>query len=177
MLFQIRLAFGFNTNLFETNILNLSVVVVIVVTVVGDALSTLLDQRRKTILVTVQEIDKKIRDAQKRLEDAQKSVENARLRAKEIRIQAIQTVDLENSKAKLQLKEDLRRLQRKSRQELQLERQRVVQSTTKKIVDLSLALAENILLERFKPQGAVSPRQNELNEIHIKKTFCQLKPS
>ena len=54
-----RQGFGFNTNLFETNVLNLAVVVGIVVTVVGDAVQSLLDQRRQNILSTLAEADKK----------------------------------------------------------------------------------------------------------------------
>jgi F-type H+-transporting ATPase subunit b len=60
-----RHGFGLNTNLFETNVLNLIVVVRIVVTVVGDALRNLLDQRRKVILSTLQEADKKKRERHK----------------------------------------------------------------------------------------------------------------
>ena len=67
-----RQGFGFNTDLFETNVLNLAVVVGIVVTVVGDAVQSLLDQRRQNILSTLAEADKKAREAQKRLEEAQK---------------------------------------------------------------------------------------------------------
>jgi F-type H+-transporting ATPase subunit b len=54
-----RHGFGFNTNLLETNVLNLRVVVRIVVKVVGESLRELLDQRRQTILSTLQEADKK----------------------------------------------------------------------------------------------------------------------
>lgn len=54
-----RHGFGFNTNLLETNVLNLRVVVRIVVKVVGDALRELLDQRRKAIVSTLTEADKK----------------------------------------------------------------------------------------------------------------------
>ena len=42
-----RQGFGLNTNLFETNLLNLSVVIAVVVTVVGDAFSEILAQRQK----------------------------------------------------------------------------------------------------------------------------------
>ena len=45
--------FGFNTNLFETNILNLAAVIGIVVIIVGDAVQSVLDQRRQNILLTL----------------------------------------------------------------------------------------------------------------------------
>ena len=67
-----RNGFGLNTNLFETNVLNLAVVVGVVVTVVGDALSTLLKQRRETILSTLQEADNKAIESKNRLDEAKK---------------------------------------------------------------------------------------------------------
>jgi F-type H+-transporting ATPase subunit b len=175
MLFQVSSAFGFNTNLFETNVLNLIVVVGIVVKVGGDALSTLLDQRRQTIVAALKETDKKIRDAQAQLDEARRAVEASRLRAEEIRIQAIQMADLETSKAQKQLKEDLVRLQEKSRQELQSERQRIIQGIVQKVADISLVSAENILFEVFRSQGTTSQKQRELNEIYVKEIFSQLK--
>ena len=80
----IRQGFGFNTDIFETNILNLAVVLGIVVVFVGDALSTLLSHRRKIVLATMQEADQKARKVQQQLEEAKKSVEVARQRAQEI---------------------------------------------------------------------------------------------
>jgi F-type H+-transporting ATPase subunit b len=65
MITLLRQGFGLNTNLFETNILNLAVVVGVVIKVVGDSLQSLLSQRRKTILSTLQEADLKAKKAKK----------------------------------------------------------------------------------------------------------------
>ena len=92
----IRYSFGLNINLLETNVLNLAVVVRIVVTVVGDALQTLLNQRRQVILSMLQEADKKAKDSQKRLKDARRAVEMARLLAQEIQTQATQIIEQES---------------------------------------------------------------------------------
>ena len=92
--------FGFNTNLFETNILNLVAVIGIVVIIVGDAVQSVLDQRRQNILLTLTEADKKAREARKRLEEAKKSVVCARYRAQEIRLQAIQIAEKTLSSSK-----------------------------------------------------------------------------
>jgi F-type H+-transporting ATPase subunit b len=177
MIVSIRASFGLNTNLFETNVFNLAVVLGIVVTVVGDAFSNLLDQRRRIILRTLKETDEKVIDAQKRLEKSRKAVEVSRLRARSIRAQANRMADLENSIVRQQLKDDLARLQEKSRQTLQYERQRKIQSIVKNIADASLASAENILLEILwtQGQGRVSSRQKKLNEIHVRETLCQFK--
>jgi F-type H+-transporting ATPase subunit b len=72
-----RHGFGFNTNLLETNVLNLRVVVRIVVKVVGESLRELLDQRRQTILSTLQEADKKKYILQQQLDTAKEAVKNS----------------------------------------------------------------------------------------------------
>ena len=108
-----RTGFGLNTNLFETNVLNLAVVVVIVVSIVGDALSTLLDQRRKIILSTIAEANQREKDAQNRLAEARISVELARKKSQEIRIQAVTIVEQESSTMQNQCKETLQQIKEK----------------------------------------------------------------
>lgn len=161
--------FGLNTNLFETNILNLTVVVGIVVTVVGDAIRVLLDQRRNTVLLILQEVDKKAREAQQRLEEARKAVETARLRAHEIRIRAIQASDQEKLTAKKQLERDLQQLQEIREKILQLEYQRTVQIITKEVTSLALDTAEDTLRVAFSSQSQNCSKHNELNDIKLKK--------
>lgn len=174
MIITIRQGFGINTDLFETNILNLSVVLGIVVTFVGDALRTLLDQRRKIILSTLQEVDQKAKEVQQRLEEARESVETARFRAQEIRSQAVQTVEQENIAIQQTLKNDLSRLQERGRQRIQLERQRIIQFVAKQVANMTLKRAEGILLMSFSSRGPAVSKQKELNDIHVRETFRRL---
>jgi F-type H+-transporting ATPase subunit b len=164
-----------NTNLFETNVLNLAVVVGIVVTVVGDALRTLLDQRRQVILSMLQEADKKARDSQKRLEDARRAVEMARLLAQEIRTQATQVIEQESLIRQKQLEEDFQRLQERRSQSIVLARQQAIQSVVNEVSQLAVASAENILLDALGPNGKIYLKQKDLNEIHVRESFYKLK--
>ena len=175
MIVIIRQGFGIKTNLFETNILNLRVVLGIVVTFVGDALRTLLDQRRKIVLLTLEEVDKKAREVQQQLEDAREAVETARSRAQEIRNQAIQTVEQENVKIQKILIDDLSRIEEIGKQSIKLERQRIIQSVAQQVAQMTLKIAERRLLITFSSQGRSSSKQKELNEIHVRETFRQLK--
>jgi len=167
--------FGLNTNLFETNILNLRVVIGVVRTVVGDAVRSLLDQRRKTILVTLQEVDQKARNAQQRLDEARAAVETARARAQEIRAQAIQTVEQESVIIQKKLKEDLQRRQEIRQQVLQLEQQQRRQTIAQKVANLAIMAAEDTLLIKLGPMGPMHAKQKELNEVHVRETFRKLK--
>jgi len=167
-----RAGFGFNTDLFETNVLNLAVVVGIVVVVVGNALSELLDQRRQIILSTLSEADKKVQEAQRQLEEARKSVETARLNAIDLRRKAVQTVEQENVVIQKQLKDRLQYLQDTGKQTIELERQRIVQNIAQQVANLALNRTEILLLSAFEQTNS---KQKELNEKHIRDTFRQLK--
>jgi len=170
----LRQGFGLNTNLFETNSLNLAVVLGVVIKVVGDSLRSSLDQRRQTILSTLQEADLKAKEANQRLEAAQRTLEKARVRSKEIRIQTVQVIEREKSIIQGQLEKDLRRLQERGNQAIQLERQRETQSISYQVSNLALTSAEDTLLKVLGSQGALNPKQKELNERYIRETFCQL---
>jgi F-type H+-transporting ATPase subunit b len=169
-----RQGFGLNTNLFETNLLNLSVVIAIVVTVVGDAFSEILAQRQKRVMSALQDADRKSQDAQKRWEDAEKSIKAARLRAQDIRRQAIQAVEQENRKAKEQLEIDLQRLRERGEQAIKLEYRRTVQIINKKVVTLALITAESTLRTTLCPQDQSSSKQVKLNDLYVSETFSRL---
>jgi F-type H+-transporting ATPase subunit b len=77
--------FGINTNIFETNIINLAAVVAIVVSFVGQNLSALLDERKKTILNNLQEASQRAAEAEQRLNAAKSQLESAKKKAVEIR--------------------------------------------------------------------------------------------
>jgi len=174
MMTLLRQGFGVNTNLFETNVLNLAVVVGVVIKVVGDSLRSLLDQRRQSILSTLQEADLKAKKAKERLEAAQRTLEEARLRVQEIRIQTVQAIEREKSIAQKQLERDLNRIRDSRDQAIQLERQRTIQLISHQISNLALNFAENILLNALESQSSSGLKQKELNEMHVRKTFCQL---
>jgi F-type H+-transporting ATPase subunit b len=169
-----RHGFGFNTNLLETNVLNLRVVVRIVVKVVGDALRELLDQRRQTILSTLQEADKKKYILQQQLDIAKEAVKIARITAEDIRSQSIQTIDQENYTIEEKLKKDLEILQQSSNQAIKLERQRAMQSITQQVISLAVKTAENKLIS-LNPKGPSYSKQKDLNNLHVKETFRKLK--
>jgi len=169
-----RNGFGLNTDLFETNVLNLAVVVGVVVVVVGDALSVLLKQRRETILLTLQEADTKAIEAKNRLDEAKKSVEESRIRANEIRLNAIQIAEKESKEVQKQAKSDLNRIQERNQKAMQLERQKTIQIVSQQVVNLALTTAENALLKTFGSGTSVRSKHKELNEKHIRETFRKL---
>jgi F-type H+-transporting ATPase subunit b len=170
----LRQSFGLNTNLLETNVLNLAVVVGVVIKVVGDSLRSLLDQRRRTILSTLQEADLKANEANQRLSSAQRTLEEARSRVQEIRMQTIQAVEREKFVAQKQLERDLRRLRERRDQAIQMERQRTTSFISYQVSSLALNSAENILLNSLNSKNTSNSKQKELNEMYVRETFCKL---
>jgi F-type H+-transporting ATPase subunit b len=77
--------FGINTNIFETNIINLSAVVAVVVSFVGKNLTALLEDRKKTILNNLQEANQRAKEAQEKLATAKTQLELAKKKADTIR--------------------------------------------------------------------------------------------
>jgi F-type H+-transporting ATPase subunit b len=170
-----RYSFGFNTNLIETNILNLRVVLGIVVTQVGEILKIRLDTRRNMILSMLQEADKKKETLQQQLEEARKAVEEAQLMAQDIRSQSIQAVEKEVYTAEQKLREDLKRFRENKDQIIKLERQRERQYIRQYITGLAIKEAENRLIKALDSKGPFTTKHKELNKRHFQETFRKLK--
>ena len=83
--------FGFNGNIFETNIINLAAVVGIVISFVGSNLTTLLQDRKETILKNLQEANQRSLEAQEKLTQARTQLEQAKKKADEIREEGLIT--------------------------------------------------------------------------------------
>jgi F-type H+-transporting ATPase subunit b len=81
--------FGINTNIFETNIINLAAVIGIVVSFVGSNFSALLEDRKKTIINNLQEANQRAIEAEEKLNEARALLESAKKKAQEIREEGV----------------------------------------------------------------------------------------
>merc|ERR1711937_379627 len=75
------LEIGFNTDIFDTNLINLTIVIGVVVTLVGDALTSALDERRRSILSSLEDANNKFNEAQNVLKAAQAKLEESKAEA------------------------------------------------------------------------------------------------
>lgn len=103
--------FGINTNVFETNIINLSAVIAIVISFVGKNLTSLLEDRKKTIVNNLQEANQRALDAQEKLTIARNQLELAKNKAKQIREEGIFKAEQEIKNCVAQHESRLSRLQ------------------------------------------------------------------
>lgn len=167
--------FGINTNIFETNLLNLAVVVGVVVTVVGDRIRSLLEQRRQNVIAILKDVDVKAKAREQQLLDARNALKTAQNYAQEIRIQALLTAESERSIILNQLKRELKRIQERGDQVVQIEYRRTIQDITGRITQLALSTTEKALRSALDPNGPSVVKQKELNAVHVRDTFRQLK--
>ena len=153
MLFSTSLVFaghfGFNTNILETNVLNLAVVLAIVITYVGDALRGLLANRKQTILNNFREADQRASEAQERLNQARLQLEKAKTKADEISQQAVFTVDQEKKLILSQTQEDIKRLGTLQQETLKFEQQKAQNELAQKLVRLALHQVREKLNQRL----------------------------
>jgi len=82
-------SFGINTNIFETNLINLAAVIGIVVSFAGSNLNALLEDRRKTILSNLEEANQRAIKAQEKLQNAKAQLELSKKKAQEIREEGV----------------------------------------------------------------------------------------
>jgi len=141
--------FGFNTNILETNVLNLAVVLAIVIIYIGDALRGLLANRKQTILSNFREADQRATEAQDRLRQAQQELEEAKAKAQKIREQASVTIEHEKKQFVRQTQEDIKRLGILQQETLKFEQQKAQNELAQKLVKLALQQVREKLNQRL----------------------------
>nr|CDI27955.1 F0 sector of membrane-bound ATP synthase, subunit b [Acetabularia acetabulum] len=128
----------FNTNILETNILNLSVVVGVVVSFGGDALRSLLDNRKQIILNNLQEAEQRANEAQEKLNKARNQLEISRQKALEIHQQGEITVKQEMNQCIQQTQDDINRLEEMKLETLFLYKQKTISQFSYQVILMAL---------------------------------------
>jgi len=167
--------FGFNINIFETNVVNLAIVWAILGTYLYDYLLNFFNEYQKDIKVSVRDANRRAEESQQRLLEARNAVESARNRAEEIRNQSVQDSEQKGSKIRTQLKNDLQRIQERGDQAIRIERQRTITDITRQITQLALFTADKQIRQSFIRADGSGLKQIELNDVHVQGTFRQLK--
>jgi F-type H+-transporting ATPase subunit b len=131
--------FGFNTNILDTNIINLSVVIFIVVSFVGDALKALLENRKKAILNNLREADQRALEAEEKLNQAKKQLELAKNKASEIREQSFQTAEQEKLQLFQQTEKEISRFEELKTETITLQQQKIISNLSQQVLSLALS--------------------------------------
>nr|AWI68239.1 ATP synthase CF0 B subunit [Pediastrum angulosum]AWI68429.1 ATP synthase CF0 B subunit [Pediastrum duplex]AXC47244.1 ATP synthase CF0 B subunit [Pediastrum duplex]QFS20064.1 ATP synthase CF0 B subunit [Pediastrum duplex] len=116
--------FGINTNIFETNIINLAAVLAVVISFVGKNLTALLEDRKKTILGNLQEASQRAAEAQERLNQAKSQLELAKKKAQQIREEGVLRATQEVNNCVSQHEERLSKLEEFKQETVQFYQQK-----------------------------------------------------
>ena len=144
--------FGFNGNILETNIINLSVVLGVVISFGGDALRSLLDTRRETILKNFEEAKIRSAEAREKLEQAMEEVSAAKLKAEEITKQTGSVLEKERSMYSQQLESETKRLETMKQETLLFQEQKAKYEISSQIVTLAVQKVEEKIKSRLTPR-------------------------
>jgi len=117
--------FGINTNILETNILNLSVVVTVVVYAVGGALQGLLDNRKQVVFESFNKAEEQFNKAQEALLEAQQAFEAAETKVSEIKNQGKDKIQQLKVSLIEQTAQDAERLENSKELTLRIEQDRI----------------------------------------------------
>ena len=141
--------FGFNGNILETNIINLAVVIGIVVSFGGDALRSLLLNRKETILSSLQEADLRLFEAKDSFSKAKSQLDHSSARAAEIRHQASGTAEEEKKQSCQQTQELAQRLERVKQETHLMQQQKTMALISQEVVSFALIQVRDKLKKRL----------------------------
>lgn len=98
----------FNLDIFETGLLNILALLAILIYTGRDFLGSLLEERKTTIVKSVQDSENRLNEAQKRLNEAQKQLNQANIVIGEIKKETISTKKLLLESDAYEAKKDLK---------------------------------------------------------------------
>jgi F-type H+-transporting ATPase subunit b len=133
--------FGINFDLFETNIINLAIVIAGLVWFLRGFLGGILERRRERILAELKEAEERLAAAGLALADAQQGLGDARARAEKIRADGqvrAESIRVESEKNTV---EEMARLQQDSKSDLESEAARVSKQLQRQAAQMAIEKA------------------------------------
>lgn len=141
--------FGLNTNLLETNLINLSVVLSLLVYFGKGVLNNLLSNRKQTILSTINDAEERYNEATDKLNQARTRLERAKIKADEIRVTGLSQIEKEKKELIKAADEDSKRLEDSKNATIRFEEQRAIEQVRQQVSRLALERALEALNKRL----------------------------
>nr|YP_009258433.1 CF0 subunit I of ATP synthase [Spirogyra maxima]ANI25253.1 CF0 subunit I of ATP synthase [Spirogyra maxima] len=141
--------FGLNTNLLETNLINLTVVIGVLIYFGKGVLSTLLSNRKEAILSTIRDAEERYQEATKQLEEARERLNQAKVKADEIHRNGIDQIERAKKELIQAANEDSKRLEESKNATLRFEEQRAIEKIRQQVSRLAMNRALQMLNNRL----------------------------
>nr|YP_010307985.1 ATP synthase CF0 subunit I [Microlepia speluncae]ULU27991.1 ATP synthase CF0 subunit I [Microlepia speluncae] len=149
-------SFGLNTNILETNLVNLILVLGILFYYGKGVLINFLKNRERTILNTIRDAEERHKEATEKLQRARIRLQQAKIKADEIRISGLTQMDREQRDLVDAADEDLKGLEDSKNYAIRFEKQRAIEQVRQQVSRLASERALESLNSRLD------------NELHLR---------
>ena len=157
--------FGLNFNLFETNILNLAVVIFGLYKFLPGFLGSILEKRRDSILTDLKDAEDRLAQANKALIEAKKDLSSAEEKALKIRTDCqarAEAIRLESEKRTV---EEMARIKQGAASDLNAEAARVTSQLRKEAAELAIEKALALLPQKLDSKTQDKFLKDSINNI------------
>lgn len=137
--------FGLNTNILETNLFNLVIVIGLLVYFGRGFLGKLLGTRRENIAAAIREAEERQGVAKKALAEQQVKLAQAQQEAERIRANAVQAAEKVKAEILAKSEQDVQRMREEASRDLAAEQERVVAQLRQRAVAQAIAQVESQL--------------------------------
>ena len=141
--------FGLNLNPFETNIINLAIVIVGLWKFLPGFLGSILSRRREAILQDLRDAEERLNAATSALATAQKDLADAQLKAEQIRIDGKARAEAIRLDSELRTIEEMARVKQGAMADLNAEASRVMDGLRREAATRAIARALAVLPEKL----------------------------
>jgi F-type H+-transporting ATPase subunit b len=142
-------SFGLNFDILETNLVNLSIVIALVVYFGRGFLGKILGDRKSSIETALNEIEQRKQKAAAALADQQQKLAQAQAEATRIRESATSAAEKTRAEILARAEQDVVRMRESAAQDLNAEQERVINELRQRVAALALARAEQELPGRL----------------------------
>lgn len=129
---------GIQTNIFETNIINLAVVIAVVIFFVGDAVKALLAKRQESIFSNLQQAQDRAKEIEQSYLNAKNKFKNASNEAIEIGIQNKESIQQQEKQYQIQLTQSLQRLKEFQKSTIYYQQQKIQKQLKQNVIDFAI---------------------------------------
>nr|QKV47249.1 ATP synthase CF0 subunit I [Nephrolepis cordifolia] len=143
---------GLNTNILEINLINLILVLGILFYYGKGVLINFLENRKRTILNTIQDAEERQKEASNKLQKARIRLQQAKVKADEIRINGLTQMDREQRDLVDAADEDLKGLEDSKNFAIRFEKQRAIEQVRQQVSRLASERALESLNNRLDHQ-------------------------
>jgi F-type H+-transporting ATPase subunit b len=134
--------FGLNLNIFETNLINLSILITLLVYFGRNFLAKILTERRTTIATAIEEAESRQRTALAALTEQKANLAKAQATASQIKADAETAAELAREEILAQASRDVQRMREEAARDLNSQRERILMELRQRVSSLAMEQAE-----------------------------------